>query len=129
MTRAKTASVWTGRTVSALVVILLAADAVAQLLAPNSIRMQMAATGFPVELAPIIASITAGCTLLYAMPRTAPIGAILITGFLGGAICTHFRLGELASPPQLASFALGLMTWGGLYLRIPQLRELLPLRA
>jgi hypothetical protein len=112
----------------ALVVIALAADAMAQFLALASIRAQMAATGFPAELAPVIASILAGCTLLYAIPRTAPLGAVLITGFLGGAICTHLRLGELGSPPQLVSLALGLMTWGGLYLRSAQLRALIPIR-
>jgi hypothetical protein len=104
------------------------ADAIAQFLSPESIRAEMAATGLPAELAPVIASILAVCTLLYAIPRTAPLGAILITGFLGGAICTHLRVGELGSPPQLVSLALGLMTWGGLYLRNAQLRALIPIR-
>jgi hypothetical protein len=54
------------------------------------------------------------------------LGAILVTGFLGGAICTHFRLGELASPPQLICILLGLMTWGGLYFRDSRIRALLP---
>jgi hypothetical protein len=111
------------------VVICLAADAIAQFLTPESVRAVMAATAFPTELAPVIASITAVCTLFYAIPRTAPLGAILITGFLGGAICTHVRLGEFASPLQLISLVLGLMTWSGLYLRDPQVRALIPIRA
>ena len=67
------------------------------------------------------------CAILYAIPRTAVLGAILTTGFLGGAICTHFRLGEIGSPPQLISLLLGVMTWGGLYLRDSRIRTLLPL--
>jgi hypothetical protein len=122
-------AVWAGRILSALVVILLAADAVAQFLAIEGIRAEMAAVGFPAELAPVIASVTGSCALLYAIPRTAPLGAILITGFLGGAICIRLRLGEFGSPPQLVSLALGLMTWGSLYLRLPQLRRLIPIRA
>jgi hypothetical protein len=120
-------AVWIGRALSALVVIALAADAIAQFLLVDDVRAAMAAISFPNELAPIIATLVACCTLLYAIPRTAPLGAILITGFLGGAICAHFRIGEITSPPQLVSLALGVMTWGGLYLRNPQLRTLIPL--
>jgi hypothetical protein len=123
------AAIWVGRTLSTFVVVVLAADAVAQFLTIEAIRAEMTAAGFPTELAPAIAFVAAGCTLLYAIPQTAPLGAILITGFLGGAICTHLRLGEIASPPQLVSLALGLMTWGGLYLRNPQVRALIPIYA
>jgi hypothetical protein len=104
------AAVWTGRALSAVVVALLAADAVVQFLAPEGIRAEMTAVGFSIDQAPVIASILVPCTLLYAIPRTAPLGAILITGFLGGAICTHLRVGEIGSPPQLISLVLGLMT-------------------
>jgi DoxX-like family len=113
-----------GATLSTLVVIVLAADAVVQFLAPAGLRAEMEAVGFSAELAPVLAAITAVCALVYAIPRTALLGAILITGFLGGAICTHLRIGEYGSPPQLISLALGVMTWGGLYLRNPQLRAL-----
>ena len=70
---------------------------------------------------------TLTCTILYAIPRTAMLGAILLTGFLGGAICTHFRLGEIGSPPQLICLALGILVWAGLYLRDTRVRDLLPL--
>jgi len=53
-------------------------------------------------------------------------GAILVTGFLGGAICAHVRIGELGSPPELISLFLGAMTWGGLYLRNPRIRAVPP---
>ena len=62
------------------------------------------------------------CAILYAIPATAVLGAILVTGFLGGAICAHVRIGELGSPPEIISLLLGAMTWGGLYLRDPRIR-------
>ena len=65
--------------------------------------------------------------ILYAVPRTAVLGAILVAGFFGGAICTHFRVGELGSPAELVATAIGIIAWAGLWLRNPRLRELLPL--
>jgi hypothetical protein len=65
--------------------------------------------------------------ILYAIPATAVLGAILVTGFLGGAICAHVRIGELGSPPEIISLLLGPMTWGGLYARDPRIRAILPL--
>ncbi|GGC45990.1 membrane protein [Chelatococcus reniformis] len=122
-------AVWAGRALSAVVVILLAADVIVQFNPPESLRAEITATGFSLDQAPIVASILAVCTLLYAIPRTAALGAILITGFLGGAICTHLRIGEFTSPPQLISLALGVMAWGGLYLRNANLQRLIPISA
>ncbi len=87
----------------------------------------MGATGFPVNLAPALGIIIAIRTILYAVPKTAFLGAILVTGFLGGAICTHFRLGEFFTPPEIICLLLGIAAWGGLYLRDPRLRQLIPL--
>ncbi|MBB3443644.1 DoxX family protein [Rhizobium sp. BK379] len=120
-------SIWIGRILSALVVILLLADAATNLFAPDFIRTEMEATGFPVNLAPVLGMIIAICAILYAVPKTAFLGAILVTAFLGGAICTHFRLGEFFTPPQIVSLLLGAATWGGLYLRDQRLRQLIPL--
>ena len=66
------------------------------------------------------------CTLLYAWPRTAVLGAILLTGYFGGAIATHLRAGSPIFSHLLFGFYLGLMVWGGLYLRDPRIRRLLP---
>jgi hypothetical protein len=118
-------SVWMGRALSALVVLALLADAAVTLLAPGTMRVEMEATGFSPSLSPALGIIMLVCAVAYVIPRTAVIGAILVTGFLGGAICTHFRLGELGSPPQLICLLLGAMTWGGLYLRDARLRALL----
>ena len=91
--------VWAGRLMSALVVLVLLADAGVQLLAPNLLRPAMDASGFPIQLAPVLGTIMLICAALYALPQTATLGAIVVTGFLGGAICTHVRLGEFGSPP------------------------------
>jgi hypothetical protein len=66
-------------------------------------------------------------TLLYTWPRTALLGAILVTGYLGGAIATHLRIGSPLLTHTLFGVYLALMVWGGLWLRSPRLRALLPL--
>jgi hypothetical protein len=122
-------ALWTGRALSALATAILLADGTVHLAFPELVRPLMEASGFPVAYAPRIGSVALACAVLYALPRTAILGAILATGFLGGAIATHLRLGEMGSPPQLVALAIGAMAWGGLYLRDPRLRALLPLAA
>ena len=123
----KTAANWTGYVMSGLVVLALLTDAGVQLFAPGTMKAEMDATGFSQSLAMPLGIIMLVCGILYAIPRTAVLGAILTTGFLGGAICTHFRLGEFGTPPQLICLLLGVLTWGGLYLRDARLRAVLPM--
>lgn len=120
-------ALWAGRLVSALVVIALMADGTIQLLAPTQIASMLQETGFAMEATRVVGPIILACAILYAIPATAVLGAILVTGFLGGAICAHVRIDELGSPPQLISLLLGAMTWGGLYARNPRIRAILPL--
>ena len=87
----------------------------------------MRETGFAMDLTRVVGPIILACAILYAVPVTAVLGAILVTGFLGGAICAHVRIGELGAPPEIISLLLGAMTWGGLYLRNPRIRAILPL--
>lgn len=94
-------------------ILILGADAAVMAFRPEALAAEFAATGFEAAQAPQIAAILAVSILLYAIPRTALLGAICITGFLGGAICAHVRLGELASPPQWICLILGVMTWAG----------------
>ena len=119
-------ALWTGRILGTLVILALLADASVSLFAPHLMTTAMQETGFPVELAPVIGSILALSVALYAIPQTSVLGAILVTGFLGGAICTHLRLGEIGSPPQIVSLLLGAAAWGALYLRSSALRGLIP---
>lgn len=123
----RTAANWIGYVMSGVVVLALLADAGVQLFVPHLLKADMDATGFSQSLAMPLGIITLVCGILYAIPRTAALGAILTTGFLGGAICTHFRLGEFGTPPQLISLLLGILAWGGLYLRDARLRAVLPM--
>ena len=118
---------WTGQMMSAFVVIALVADGTVQLVAPAQIASMLQETGFAMEVTRVVGPIILACAVLYAIPATAVLGAILVTGFLGGAICAHVRIGELASPPELISLLLGALTWGGLYARDPRIRAILPL--
>src|SRR6201998_700887 len=120
-------SLWAGRIMSAPVVIALVVDGTIQLLAPAQIASLLQETGFAMDLTRVVGPIVLACAVLYAIPATAVLGAILVTGFLGGAICAHVRMGELGSPPEIISVLLGLMTWGGLYARDPRIRAVLPL--
>jgi hypothetical protein len=120
---------WIGRIMSAFVVIALVADGGIQLFAPAQIASMLQETGFAMDLTRVIGPILLACAALYAVPATAVLGAILVTGAMGGAICAHVRIGELGSPPEIMSLLLGAMTWGGLYLRDPRVRASLRLRA
>jgi hypothetical protein len=120
-------ALWSGRIMSALVVIALLADGTVQLFAPAQIASTLRETGFGIELTRVLGPIVVACAILYAVPATAVLGAILVTGFLGGAICAHVRIGELGSPPEIIALLLGAMTWIGLYARDPRIRAILPL--
>ena len=116
-----------GRIMSAVVVVALAADGAIQLFAPAQIASTLQETGFAMDLTRIVGPIVLACAILYVVPATGVLGAILVTGFLGGAISAHVRIGELGSPPELISLLLGALTWGGLYARDARIRALLPL--
>jgi DoxX-like family len=120
-------ALWPGRIMSAFVVIALVADGTTQLFAPAQIASMLQETGFAMDLTRVVGPIIVACAIVYAIPATAVLGAILVTGFLGGAICAHVRIGELGSPPEIVSLLLGAMTWGGLYARYPRIRAILPL--
>jgi DoxX-like family len=119
-------ALWAGRIMSAIVVIALVADGAIQLFAPAQIASMLHETGFAMDLTRVVGPIILACAIVYAIPATAVLGAILVTGFLGGAISAHVRIGELGSPPEIISLLLGALTWGGLYLRDPRIRAILP---
>jgi hypothetical protein len=81
--------------------------------------------GWPAKLAVALGILELACTFIYLVPKTAVLGAILLTGYLGGAIATHVRIGEGFVPP----IVLGILLWGSLYLRDPRIRALIPLRS
>lgn len=122
-------TLWMSYGLSALVVLFLLGDAAVSIFAPHLLADVQAQVGFPSDLSPILGGIMLLCALLFSTPRTATIGAILITAFAGGAICTHLRVGEIGSPPQFISFALATVAWMSLWLRDANVREALGFRS
>ena len=119
---------WTGRSMSGLVVAFMLLDGAMKLVPLDVVVTTSEQMGIPGSLARTLGVIGLLCTLLYAVPRTSVLGAILLTGYLGGAIASHLRLGDPIFTHTLFGFYLGLMAWGGLYLRDARLRALIPLR-
>jgi hypothetical protein len=117
-------ALWTGRIMSALPVLMLLMSAVMKFLKPPPVVEGFAHLGLPESLAIGLGVLELACTVVYVIPRTAVLGAILLTGYLGGAILTHLRVGDQFIGPIL----FGVLIWGGLYLRDRRLRALIPLR-
>jgi hypothetical protein len=120
-------AIWAGRLMSGLVIAFLLLDGAMKLIPLDVVIKASEPLGLPGELARTLGVLTLVCTLLYAFPRTAVLGAILLTGYLGGAIATHLRVGDPLFSHVLFGAYLGLMVWGGLYLRDGRLRALIPL--
>ncbi|WP_233384602.1 DoxX family protein [Methylobacterium sp. C25] len=119
-----------GRIMSGLVIVFLVFDGGIKLIPIAPVTETMQALGWPasVEMARGLGVVTLICTLLYATPRTSVLGAILLTGYLGGAMATHLRVGSPIFSHLLFGLYLGLLAWGGLYLRDARLRTLIPIR-
>lgn len=110
---------------SALPVLFLLFDAVIKLLAIQPVVESFTQLGYPVSLASGVGLLELACLMLYVVPRTAVLGAIVLTGFLGGAISTHLRIGDPLFSHVLFPVYVGLLIWGGLFLRDDALRALL----
>ena len=119
--------VWMGRILSALVVLPFAFSAAAKLF-PEALypkmHQEMVAIGLPESILPTVATLEILCIVTYLIPATSVLGAVLFTGYLGGAMLTHLRAGE----PVVMHIVLGTVIWLGLYLREPRLHALLPFR-
>ena len=120
-----------GRILSGLVILFLLFDAGLKLVAPEvAIKYTPPSLGWPLDVPTMtmLAVLLLIPTLLYIWPRTSIFGAIIITGYLGGAIATHTRIGSPLFSHILFGVYLGLMLWGGLWLRDPRVRAMIPLR-
>jgi hypothetical protein len=117
---------WAGRIISALPVLLLVFSAVMKLLKPAPVVQGFARYGYPESQILLIGILELSCSIIYAIPRTSVLGAILLTGYLGGATATNVRVGD---PSFYATVTLGIFVWLGLYLRDARLHALLPLRS
>jgi len=119
---------WTGRIMSGLVIAFMLLDGAMKLVPLDVVVTTSEQMGIPGSLARTLGIIGLICTLLYAVPRTSVLGAILLTGYLGGAVASHLRLGDPIFTHTVYGLYLGLLAWGGLYLRDARLRALIPLR-
>ena len=118
------AALWTGRVMSALPVLGFLFSASMKFSHSPEMAKGFEHLQVPLSFAAGLGVLEISCTVIYAIPRTAVLGAILLTGYLGGAIQTHLRVGD----PYWAQTLMGVVIWGGLYLRDPRLGTLIPLR-
>jgi hypothetical protein len=119
---------WLGRVLSGLVILFLLFDGAIKLVPWPVVTETMDRMGYGSSetLARSLGVITLVCTMLYAVPPTSILGAILLTGYLGGAMASHVRIGSPLFSHILFGFYLGVMVWGGLWLRNRSLRALIP---
>lgn len=118
---------WAGRIASAIPILFLLVDGVMKLIKPAPVVEATVRLGYPESVITGLGIVLLVSTILYAVPRTSVLGAILLTGYLGGAIATHVRVGEPLFPVLFPAIV-GVLIWGGLFLRDERLRSLLPFR-
>lgn len=116
--------VWTGRVITGLVSLLFLFSAAMKFMGGAEVKEGMTHLGLPESMIIPLGILEAACTVIYLIPATSVLGAILLAGYIGGAICTHWRVGD----PFLPQVAIGLVIWLGLYLREPRLKALIPIR-
>ena len=119
---------WAGYIVSAMPVLFLLLDAVGKFIKPEPVVTGTIELGYQESVIVPLGVLLLSCTVLYIIPRTSVLGAILLTGYLGGAVATHVRLANPLFTHQLFPVYLGALLWLGLYLRDARLRRLLPFR-
>lgn len=119
--------IWTGRVMSGLVVLFMLMDGVMKLVKPKPVVDATVQLEFPEHSIAGLGIALLICTVFYAIPRTSILGAVLLTGYLGGAVAAKFRIDAPLFSQTLFPVYFALLMWGGLYLRYPRLRELVPI--
>lgn len=119
--------IWVARILSAIAILFLLFDAIMKFIKPPMVVTTTVGLGYPEGTIVPIGAVLLLSTVLYAIPRTSVLGAILLTGYLGGAVATHVRVGA-GLFPILFPVIFGLFIWGGLYLRDRRISEMIPLR-
>lgn len=118
---------WTGRVLSGLMALFFVLDGVGHLMKPAPVVDAFARLGYPLSTSVGIGLLLLICTAIYVTPRTSVLGAILLTGYLGGAVSTHVRAGSSLFETMFPVI-LGLLVWAGLFARDAELRKAIPLR-
>jgi hypothetical protein len=121
------AALWAGRTLTTVGALFLLLDGAMKLVKPAPVVEVTVRLGYSEDVILGLGIVLLACTVLYLIPRTSILGAILLTGYLGGAVATHVRVWE-GLFPVLFPVIFGAVLWGGLYLRDARLRALVPLR-
>jgi hypothetical protein len=121
------ATVWTGRVLSAIPSLFLLFDGTMKLVKPKVVVDATVELGYPEDVILGLGIVLIACTVIYIIPRTAVLGAILLTGYLGGAVASHVRL-EQGLFPITFPVIVGALLWGGLFMRDARLRTLVPWR-
>jgi hypothetical protein len=123
-----TSLLWTARVLSSLVILFMLFDATLHILKPAPVVDAFARLGYPLSASVGIGILELLCVVAYAIPRTGPLGAVLLTAVLGGAVSTHVRAGSPAFEAYIFPAILGAMIWGGIWLRDSRVRAILPIR-
>jgi hypothetical protein len=118
-----------GHVISAIPVLFLLFDSVIKLMVIDPVVESFGQLGYPVSVSLGIGLVELICLVLYVIPRTSVLGAVLLTGYLGGAVATHVRVGSPVFTHILFPIYVAALVWGGLFLREPRLRALVPLRS
>ncbi len=119
---------WIGCIMSTLAVLFLVMDSVMKLIKPAFVVEATVQLGYPESVIFGLGVILLACVVLYAIPQTCILGAILLTGYLGGAVATHVRVGDPLFSHTLFPVYVAVLAWGGVFLREDRLRVLIPLR-
>ena len=127
-TRASKIALWTGRVLSALAVLFLFMDGLGKVIRDPAVVKATVQLGYPESLVVSLGLLLLACTVVYLVPQTSVLGALLLTGYLGGAAASNLRVGSPLLSHVLFPVYLGLLVWVGLYWRDKRLHFLLPLR-
>lgn len=121
-------ALWAGRIMSGFTVLFMLFDAISKLAMEHHVVEATTNIGYSQEVIRPLGIVLLACTILYAIPRTAIFGAILLTGYLGGAVASKVRIDDPLFSSVLFGVYFGILAWGGLYLRDERLRSLIPLQ-
>ena len=122
------AGIWTGRSLSAMAALFMLFDSVTKLLRLAPVVQASAQLGYSADLITVIGVVLLACVIVYVTPRTAVLGAVLLTGYLGGAVASNLRIGTPLATNVLFPAYVGVLVWTGLFFRDARLRALLPVR-
>lgn len=121
-------TIWTGRVITAIVVLFLLFDSITKLLRVDAVVKASEQMGYPVSLLTVVGIILLVCVIIYVNPRTSILGGVLLTGYLGGAVEVNLRAGSPLFSNVLFPVYFGILVWAGLYLRNQRVREFISFR-